>query len=671
MDAFPADAQTGATTFPRLLQLHAKHQPEGIAWREKNLGIWQATTWAQGLVWVQRLACGLAALGLQRGEHVAIVGENRPRLYATMLAVQSLGAIPAPLYQDAVVTELAYPLELAAVRFAVVEDQEQVDKLLELRTRLLRLQHNLFHDPRGLRQVEAPGLLSLDDVEALGLQHHALHPDCFEREVAHGQPADVAALFFTSGTTGHPKGVVHTHASLIDRARAGASFDHLTERDDVLAYLPSAWIGQNIFSYAQHLVCGYTVNCPESPATVAIDLCEIGPTYYFAPPRVFEALLTEVQVRMDDAASFKRWLFRACISLAERMRTVRDAGARTALRDRLLLPLANAVMLAPLRNRLGLSRVRVAYTAGEAIGPELFRFYRAIGVNLKQLYGSTETAVFVCMQPDGGARSDSVGLPAPGVELRVSERGEIMLRSAGLLREYFANPEATAEVLDADGWYHTGDAGWIEADGQLRIVDRAKDVSHLTDGALFAPKLIENKLKFYPAIKEAVAFGAGRAHVVAMLNIDFAAVGNWAERRALPYAGYADLASKPEVLALLADCVTRVNADLAADPRTAGVQVHRFAVLHKELDADDDELTRTRKVRRRFVAQKHTELVDALYDPARQQQQLRVQVRFDDGRTGSVQANLQLVDAKFSPAASSASRAAVDTMGPAALQQAA
>uniref|UniRef100_E6PNQ5 Putative long-chain-fatty-acid--CoA ligase n=1 Tax=mine drainage metagenome TaxID=410659 RepID=E6PNQ5_9ZZZZ len=650
MGELQAGRSEDASTFPRLLLQHARRQPSGVAWREKNLGVWQSITWARGLDWVRRLACGLAALGLQRGEHVAIVGENRPRLYAVMLAAQTLGAIPAPLYQDAVAAELAYPLELAAMRFAIVEDQEQVDKLLDMRGALPLLDHILFHNPRGLRQNTARGLLSLDEVEALGRQHHALHPDLFEQVVAQGRPEDVAALFFTSGTTGHPKGVVHTHASLIDRARAGAAFDRLTAREDVLAYLPPAWIGQNIFSYAQHLVCGYTVNCPESPSTVAIDLGEIGPTYYFAPPRVFEALLTKVQVRMDDATGFKRWLYRASIALAERVQGARDAGGHPALRDRLLLPLVNALMLAPLRNGLGLSRVRVAYTAGEAIGPELFRFYRGIGINLKQLYGSTETAVFVCMQPDSGARSDSVGLPAPGVELRVSDSGEIVLRSAGLLREYYRNPEATAEVLDADGWYHTGDAGWIEPDGQLRIIDRAKDVSRLADGTLFAPKLIENKLKFYPAIKEAVAFGAERAHVVALLNIDFAAVGNWAEKRALPYSGYADLAAKPEVLALLADCVARVNADLAADPHTAGVQVHRFAVLHKELDPDDEELTRTRKVRRRFVAQKYAALVAALYDPSRQQQHIHVQVRFDDGRTGSVQADLPLVDATVHPA---------------------
>ena len=650
MDEWPADRSENTSTFPWLLLQHARLQPSGVAWREKNLGVWQCTTWVQALDWVRHLAYGLAALGLQRGEHVAIIGENRPRLYAVMLAAQSLGAIPSALYQDAIATELAHPLELTAMRFAVVENQEQVDKLLSVREALPLLEHIVFHDPRGLRHNTAPGLRSLDEVEALGRHHQALQPELFEQAVAQGQPHDVAALFFTSGTTGLPKGVVHTHASLIDRARAGAAVDRLTAREDVLAYLPAAWIGQNIFSYAQHLVCGYTVNCPESPSTVAIDLGEIGPTYYFAPPRVFEALLTDLQVRMDDAAGFKRWLYRASITLAERAQAECDAGSRPALRDRLLLPLAKALILAPLRNRLGLSRVRVAYTAGEAIGPELFRFYRGIGINLKQLYGSTETAVFVCMQPDGGARSDSVGLPAPGVELRVSESGEIVLRSAGLLREYYRNPEATAEVLDADGWYHTGDAGWIEPDGQLRIIDRVKDVSRLADGTLFAPKLIENKLKFYPSIKEAVAFGAERAHVVALLNIDFAAVGNWAEKRALPYSGYADLAAKPEVLALLADCVAQVNTDLAADARTAAAQVHRFVVLHKELDPDDEELTRTRKVRRRFVAQKYAELVDALYDPARQSQRTQVQVRFDDGRTGSVQADLQLVGTKVQPA---------------------
>ncbi len=642
-------SQPWKATFPRLLQQQAKRRPQAVAWREKDLGIWQVTTWARALDWVHDLACGLAALGLARGEHIAVIGENRPRLYAVMLAAQSLGAIPAPLYQDAVAAELVYPLQLASVRIAVAEDEEQVDKLLDVRDALPLLGHILFHDPRGLRTTTAPGVLGLDAIESIGREFRQRNPGFFDAEVAAGQPDDVAALFFTSGTTGNPKGVVHTHASLIDRARAGAEFDRLGADEDVLAYLPPAWIGQNIFSYAQHLVCGYAVNCVEAPSTVAIDLREIGPTYYFAPPRVFEAMLTDVQVRMDDAARPKRWLYRACTDLAQRLHAAHDAGTRPAWPDRLLRPIAEVLMLAPLRNALGLNRIRVAYTAGEAIGPELFRFYRAIGINLKQLYGSTEIAVFACMQPDSAVRSGSVGLPAPGVELRVSDSGEILLRSAGLLREYYKNPQATAEVLDAEGWYRTGDAGWIEADGQLRIIDRARDVRTLAGGVLFAPKLIENKLKFFPSIKEAVAFGAGREHVVAMVNIDFAAVGNWAERRGLPYTGYADLAARPEVLALVADCIARVNADLASDPHTADLQIRRFAVLHKELDPDDDELTRTRKVRRRFVAEKYAELVDALYDPSRTVQKVRVQVRFDDGRTGWVQAELRLIDATVLP----------------------
>ncbi|MGC9184902.1 MAG: AMP-dependent synthetase/ligase [Thiomonas sp.] len=643
MDAVDA----ARTTFPGLLRGQARNRPQGIAWREKDLGIWQEITWSQALDWVQRLAGGLAALGVTRGDHIVILGENRPRLYAVMLAAQCLGAIPAPLYQDAVAAELVYPLQLAEVKVAVVEDEEQVDKLLDLRDQLPLLRHILFHDPRGLRKVKADCLMDLDEVEAAGQAWWAEHPGGFDAAVAHVRADDVAALFFTSGTTGHPKGVVHTHASLIDRARSGAAFDHLGPSEEVLAYLPPAWIGQNIFSYAQHLVCGYTVNCPESQATVAIDLHEIGPTYYFAPPRVFEALLTDVHVRMDDAAAPKRRLFDACVALGQRVQAARDAHQRPRTIDRLLLPLAEWLMLAPLRNVLGMSRVRVAYTAGEAIGPELFLFFRGIGINLKQLYGSTETAVFVCMQPDDGVRSDSVGLPAPGVELRVAEHGEILLRSAGLLRGYYKNPEATAEVLDAQGWYHTGDAGWLEPDGQLRIIDRAKDVSALAGGALFAPKLIENKLKFFPAIKEAVAFGAGRDHVVAMINIDFPAVGSWAEKRGLPYTGYADLASKPQVIDLVADCVDKVNADLATDAHTAPLQIHRFAVLHKELDPDDDELTRTRKVRRRFVAEKYASLIAALYDPAQTHHLLRVQVRFDDGRTGAVQADLQLRAARL------------------------
>ncbi|GKT22604.1 AMP-binding protein [Acidovorax sp. SUPP3334] len=641
------------TTFPQLLLQHAAERPTAAALRDKEYGIWQTHTWAGLAAMVEALCAGLHQAGLQAGEHLVVVGANRPRLYATMLAAQSLGAIPVPLYQDAVAAECIYPLNNAEVRFCVVEDQEQVDKLLEIRTQCPALSHLYFDDPRGLRNYGEPGLASLDALAEAGAAFVAQNAGWFRAQVAKVQPGDVAAMFFTSGTTGNPKGVVHTHATLLDRAQAGAEFDHLTHSEEVLAYLPPAWIGQNIFSYSQWLACGYVVNCPESASTVSIDLKEVGPTYYFAPPRIFEGLLTSVMIRMEDAGTLKRKMFHACMAVARRVGPARMDGQPVGLLDRIKYALGDLLVYGPLRNNLGFSRVRVAYTAGEAIGPDLFTFYRSIGINLKQLYGSTETAVFVCLQPDHQARADTVGVPIRGVQIQVADNGEILVKSAGLLKEYYKNPAATAEVLTADGWYRTSDAGFLDAHGHLKIIDRVKDVGRIqggaNDGAMFAPKYVENKLKFFPYIKEAVALGDRREKVCAMVNIDFDAVGNWAERRNLPYAGYTDLAQKPEVYELIRDCVEKVNADLASDALLAGSQVSRFLVLHKELDADDGELTRTNKVRRGFIADKYGTLVEALY-AGRTEQFIETQVKFEDGRTGSVSATLKLADAKtFAP----------------------
>jgi long-chain acyl-CoA synthetase len=640
------------TTFPRLMLGHAAKRPQAPALRVKEYGIWQSTSWSSLATLVSELAGGLAQAGLQRGEHIVVVGENRPRLYAAMLAAQSLGAIPVPLYQDAAGTEFVFPINNAEIRFAVLEDQEQVDKLLELREACPQIERLWYDDARGLRNYDEPGLASMDALIDAGRAHLTAHPGFFEAEVAKGSADDVAAMFFTSGTTGNPKGVVHSHNTLIDRARAGADFDKLSANEEVLAYLPPAWIGQNIFSYAQWLVCGYVVNCPESSSTVAIDLNEIGPTYYFAPPRVFEGLLTSVMIRMEDAGRLKKALFHHFMAVARRVGPAMMDGQPVGALDKLNYALGNVFIYGPLRNTLGLSRVRVAYTAGEAIGPDLFTFYRSIGINLKQLYGSTETAVFVCLQPDHEAHADTVGVPIAGVEIKLTDSGEILVRSPGLLREYYKNPQATAEVLTADGWYHTGDAGFINEGGHLKIIDRAKDVGRIkggaNDGAMFAPKYVENKLKFFPFIKEAVAFGDQREKVCAFINIDMEAVGNWAEKRNLPYGGYTDLAQKPEVYELIRDCVEKVNADLANDALLAGSQISRFLVLHKELDADDGELTRTRKVKRGAIGERYQVLVEALYG-GKNKQFIETQVKFEDGRSGVVSADLSIVDAKIFP----------------------
>ena len=633
--------QAGLDTFPRLLLEHARVRGDRPATREKDLGIWQTWTWSQVAENVRALACGLAAQGFQRGMHLAIIGDNRPRLYWSMTAAQALGGVPVPMYQDAPAAEFVYVLNDAEIAYAVVEDQEQVDKMLESLPNVPTLKHIFYDDPRGLRNYEL--VTSLDRLLEIGREFDRAHPDFYEAEIAKGRPDDVSAMLYTSGTTGKPKGVRQTHRAFIAAADGARGFDALGPDDSVLSYLPMAWVGDHLFSYAQWMVVGFTINCPESGETAMIDLREIGPSYYFAPPRVFENLLTQVMIRMEDASALKRALFHHFTALARRCGAEILDGKPVALSDRLQYLVGNALIYGPLRNVLGMSRIRVAYTAGAAIGPDLFRFYRSIGINLKQFYGSTETCAYVCLQPDGGVRFDTVGNPAPGVELKIAESGEVLVRGPMLLKEYYKRPDATAESIDADGYFHTGDAGFFDGSGQLKIIDRAKDVGKLVSGAMFAPNYIENKLKFFPHIKEAVAFGNGRDKVCAFINIDLGSVGNWAERRGIAYSGYTDLASKPEVYKLIGECVETVNAELAREGSLADSQIHRFLILHKELDPDDDELTRTRKVRRGFVGEKYAVLVDALYS-GKTEQHIETQVRFEDGRSGMVAADLRIAE---------------------------
>ena len=635
-------------TFPRRLLHQAAVRPRHPATREKDLGIWQTWSWAEVAAEVRALACGLASIGFSRGDHLAIVGDNRPRLYWSMLAAQCLGGVPVPMYQDAPTAEFIYVLNDAGIRYAIVEDQEQLDKFLEARPQVRTLAHMIYDDPRGLRNYVGEGFEGVTGYDALvaaGREYDRAHPGFFDGEVAKGRTDDVSIMLYTSGTTGKPKGVRQSHAAFLTAAEGGVAFDRLGPDDSVLSYLPMAWVGDHLFSFAQWLVAGFTINCPESGETVRIDLREIGPTYYFAPPAIFENLRTQVMIRMEDAGAIKRAMFHWAIGVARRCGMEILDGKPVSFADRLAYRVGNLLVYGPLRNVLGMSRIRVAYTAGAAIGPDLFRFYRSIGINMKQLYGSTETCAYVCLQKDGQVKLDTVGQAAPGVELKIADGGEVLVRSHSLLTEYYKRPEATAEVLDAEGFFHTGDAGVIDADGHLRIIDRAKDVGRLTGGAMFAPNYIENKLKFFPQIKEAVCFGDGRDRVCAFLNIDFDAVGNWAERKGLPYAGYVDLAGKPDVLTMMQECVEKVNAELAGEEGMQDTQIARFLVLHKELDPDDDELTRTRKVRRGFVAEKYAVLIDALY-AGRAEQFIETAVKFEDGRAGAVSATLRMLDAK-------------------------
>jgi long-chain acyl-CoA synthetase len=638
-----SDGSGQLDTFPKLLLDRAKNLGSTPAIREKDYGIWQTWTWSQVADEVRALACGLAAKGFERGDKIAIIGDNRPRLYWSMCAAQCLGGVPVPMYQDSVAQELQYVVEHAEVRFAVAEDQEQVDKLIEIKERCRKLELIIYDDVRGLRSYSQEYLYAFEDIQELGRRFDADHPGFFLDQVDRGRGGDISVILYTSGTTGTPKGVVLTHDNVLISARNGIERDQLGQDEDVLAYLPMAWVGDHVYSYAESYVAGFCVSCPESSATVLNDLREVGPTFFFAPPRIYENILTTVMIRMEDAGWLKRKIFHYFMGLARRVGSRILDRKPVALKDRLLYKVGNFLVYGPLKNTLGFSRIRLGYTAGEAIGPDIFDFYRSLGINIKQLYGQTEASVFVTMHPDGEVRLDTVGTAAPQVEIKIADNGEVMYRSPGVFQCYYKNPEATAETKTEDGWVHTGDAGYLDADGHLKIIDRAKDVGKLNDGSIFAPKYLENKLKFFPYIKEAVAFGDGRDYTVAFLNIDLEAVGNWAERRNIPYASYQDLAARKEVYDLLQGCVEQVNRDLAADPHVASSQIRRFLILHKELDADDGELTRTRKVRRRFVASRYEKLVQALYS-GDTHCEIATEVTFEDGRKGSLRADLAIRD---------------------------
>jgi long-chain acyl-CoA synthetase len=636
---------TGETpvSLPMLLARNVSRFPDKTAYREKEFGIWQSWTWAEAEAEINALAMGLIAIGVARGDCIAIVGRNRPALYWAGLAAQKAGAIPVPLYQDAVADEVAYALEHCGARFVIVGDQEQVDKIADVREQLPILEHVVYLDGRGLRKYDHSHMTSYAELQALGRSQG----DAAEiaRREAELTADSTCVILYTSGTTSRPKGVVLSNHNVIETAKNSSDFDALSSNEDILAYLPMAWVGDYIFSVGQALWSGFCVNCPESQNTMQSDLREIGPTYFFAPPQVFERQLTSVMIRMEDAGRLKKWLFDHYMALARNVGPKLLDGEAVGLMDRIGYGLGKLFVYEPLKDTLGLRRIRVGYTAGEAIGPELFDFYRSLGINLKQLYGQTEATVFITQQPDGGVRSDTVGVPSPGVELKIEDSGEVFYRSPGVFVEYLNNPESTASTKSDDGWVATGDAGFIEKQsGQLRIIDRIKDVGKMADGSLFAPKYVENKLKFFPDILEAVVFGAERDKCCAFINIDLTSVGNWAERNNVAYASYQELSQHPQVLDIIEGHVAEVNASIAKDEMLAGCQIHRFMVLHKELDADDGELTRTRKVRRGVISEKFADLVNALYDGS-SSIYTKTEVTYEDGRKGQIAATLAIRDA--------------------------
>ena len=641
-----ATAGGAENTFPKLLLRNAKKFADRAAIREKNFGIWQSWTWAEACEEIKAFAYGMRELGLKRGDKVAIVGDNRPRLYWTMVAAQCVGAIPVPVYQDSVAEEMGFVFDHAGVRFAIVENQEQVDKVLEIGETYKGLEQIIFDEERGLQKYDEENLHSFSEVQEMGRK--GIERDGEQvllDEIAKGDGSDVAVILYTSGTTGQPKGVVLSQDNVVISAINANTFENLDETEEIIAYLPMAWVGDHVFSIGQAYAAGYCVNCPESPETAIDDRREIAPTYFFAPPRVFETLLTFIMVRMEDAGSLKKKMFDYFMDHARKVGEPILNGEQVGFGDKLKYWLGELLVYGPLKNRMGFTRLKIGYTAGEAIGPEMFRFYRSLGLNLKQLYGQTEASVYVTIQPDGEIRADTVGKPAPGVELKIDEKtGDVLYRSPGVFMEYYNNPEATKETKTEDEWVHSGDAGFIDDDGHLKIIDRAKDVGNLKDGTLFPPKYIENKLKFFPNVKEVVAFGYGREYVTAFVNIDLTAVGSWAERNNVNYASYQELAAHPDVYKMIEEHVQEVNSELAREPGFGGAQIQRFLILHKELDPDDGEITRTNKVRRSLVSERYAPLIKALYDRNTDRQQITTEVTFEDGRRGVIEGDIEIRD---------------------------
>ncbi|MFH1058544.1 MAG: AMP-binding protein [Pseudomonadota bacterium] len=630
-----------AWTLPSLLRQNAEKYGDGkVALREKEYGIWQDFTWRQYYEHVRDIALGLAALGFRDDDALAIIGDNRPEWVFAELAAQSLKGQPLGIYQDSILTEVAYVIDHSGARFVVAEDQEQADKVLDMKEKLPNLAKIIYTDAKGMRHYDDPLLIYLPELEALGRQFGQDHPGYFEQSVARLTPEDVALIAYTSGTTGFPKGSLLTHRNMLKMALNLSAVDPKLADDEFVSFLPLPWIGEQMMSVATALAVGFTVNFPEEPETAMADLYQIGPNVVFSPPRVWEQLSRSVMVKHMDASWFKRFIYRLCMPIGYQMADFHFEKKNPPLTWKLMYALSYVLLFRALKDRLGFANIRSASTGGAALGPDVFRFFHACGVNLKQIYGQTEISGISCIHRADNVDFTSVGQPIPETEVQIFDPdpegvGEIVSRSPALFMGYLKNDEATRETI-VEGWLHSGDAGYLSEGGQLVCIDRIKDLMKLTSGARFSPMFIENKLKFCPYIVECIVLGHEREFVTSMICIDYKNTGKWAEEHRIGYTTYTDLAGKSEVYDLIEREVVRVNRSL---PEKARLQ--KFLLLYKEFDPDDEELTRTRKLRRKFIAQRYSQEIEALYGTG-DTVHVESEIRYQDGKTTTIVSDLHI-----------------------------
>ncbi len=626
------------TTLIRVLARNAEVFPDRVAMREKDKGIWKETSWRELLDSVLCCAAGLESLGFKAGEVVLVLGDNKPRLYAGMLAAGALSGYAMPAFADATLDEIRHFVHEANARFALADDQEQVDKLLELRDQGAPIEYIIYDDPRGLAAYPNPGLLSWETVQAKGAKQLASSLGARDALIQRAQPEGPAVFVHSSGSTGKPKGVVLSHRNFMAGVRNAYNGGAFGFGETILAYLPIAWVGDFAVTMGAGIALRFTINIPERQETVLQNLREIAPTFYLAAPRSWDNLLTAIQVSMEDSTPLKKAIYNFFMSAALSAERRKLDGKQPTLKERLLGPLGEWLVCGPIKDQFGLTRLRGAFTGGETMGEDTFVFYRALGIKLRQLYGQTESSAYNAIQSMDEVRLHTVGRPLPGVEVKISDAGEILIQSGSVFSGYFKQEEATREAL-AGGWLHSGDAGYLEPDGHLVVLGRLSDVVHTAKGQRYIPNYIENRLKFSPYIKDAAVLGRGRDTLAAIICIDKEAVGLWAELRGISYISYADLSQKPEIIQLVAAAVRHVNIT-----QLEGLQIRRFVCLHKEFDADDGEITRTRKIRRNVVEERYGPIIDAIYDN-QQTVLMKAQISYESGQIGVIERTLSVQEA--------------------------